>query len=193
MPIVVTVHPLIEAAGRHGELPSWSCLSGPRREHAERVTALIGEWNLALAVPEAEQIRRRAAGMLHDALKDVPPDDLRRLVPGEWPDALLHAPAAALQLREEGIKDEELLLAIQYHSVGHPEFGALGEQLYMADYLDPGRDFGAEGREALRARMPDAHDEVLVSVARGRITARLEADAPVLEASIQFWNRIIDA
>jgi HD superfamily phosphohydrolase YqeK len=186
------MHPLIEAAGLHGELPAWSCLSGPRREHAERVTALIDGWNVALAVPDAERVRRRAAGVLHDALKGAPTDGLRRLVPGDWPDALLHAPAAALRLREEGVTDEELLLAIEYHPVGHPEFGTLGEQLYMADYLDPGRNFGAEGRDALRARMPGAHHEVLVSVARGRITARLEVDAPVLDVSIQFWNRIID-
>jgi len=187
------MHPLIEAAGRHGELPSWSCLSASRREHTESVAALIDEWNVALGVPDAERVRRRGAATLHDALKDAPPDDLRRLVPGDWPDALLHAPAAALRLSEEGVEDEEFLLAIRYHPVGHPEFGVLGEQLYMADYLDPGRDFGLEGREALRARMPDAHHDVLIAIVRARIMARLETDAPVMATSIRFWNGLIEA
>ncbi|MFQ5529373.1 MAG: HD domain-containing protein [Gemmatimonadota bacterium] len=187
------MHPLIEAAGRHGELPSWARLSAARREHAERVTALIDDWSVTLAIPEAERIRRRAAGMLHDALKDAPPDDLRKLVVVDWPDPLLHAPAVAQRLRADGVDDEELLLAVQYHSVGHPDFGHLAEHLYVADYLDPGRPFEAEQRAALRARMPDAEDEVLRCVARRRIASRLEADAPVLTASIHFWNRLANS
>ncbi|MDH3427728.1 MAG: HD domain-containing protein [Gemmatimonadota bacterium] len=185
------MHPLIEAAGRHGELPSWSCLSATRREHAERVTALIETWNVALEVPELESVRRRAAGMLHDALKDAAPDALRKLVPDDWPDALVHGPAMARRLRGEGVDDEELLLAIEYHSVGHPDFRGLGELLYLADYLDPGRSFESKQRAELRAQMPGGHDDVLRSVARSRIAGRLAADVSVLTTSIQFWNRMV--
>ena len=185
------MHPLIEAAGVRGEFPVWACLSEDRRGHARRVSALIGEWADGLAVGESDRVRWRAAGLLHDALKDADPDDLRDLVAVNWPDPVLHAPAVAERLAQEGVKDEELLLAVRYHSVGHPDFGALAEHLYLADYLESGRPFRSDERAVLRARMPDELADVLREVARRRISGRLEADAPVLMASIEFWNRIV--
>ena len=184
------MHPLIEAAGIRGEFPVWACLSEIRRGHARRVSALIGDWADELAIEESDRIRWRAAGLLHDALKDADPGDLTEFVSTSWPDPLLHAPAAAERLLRDGVEDEELLLAVRYHSVGHPDFGTLAEHLYLADYLEPGRTFLADEREALRARMPNARADVLRAVVRRRIYSRLEADTPVLMASIEFWNRI---
>jgi len=185
------MHPLIEAAGREGELPAWSCMSKERRGHVERVAALIGDWADVLALPESDQIRWRAAGLLHDVLKDARLEKLRDLVTEDWPEPLLHAPAAAERLSREGIDDEELLLAVRYHPVGHPEIGSLAEHLYLADYLEPGRSFRSNERAALLARMPEEHAGVLRDVARRRITDRLEKNDPVLTVSMDFWNRIV--
>jgi len=185
------MHPLIEAAGRFGEFPAWACLSKKRRHHAARVSDLLGDWAESLCLSETDQIRWRAAGLLHDVLKDAKAKDLRKLVTLDWPDPLLHAPAAAERLSREGIQDEELLLAVRYHPVGHPEFGALAEHLYLADYLDSGRPLRRKKRAALRNRMPDEHAKVLRKVVRIRISDRLKADARVLPVSIEFWNRIV--
>ncbi len=185
------MHPLIEAAGIRGEYPVWACLSEQRRDHARRVSELIGDWADELAIEESDRIRWRAAGLLHDALKDADPDDLRELVSGSWPDPLLHAPAVAERLCRDGVEDEELLLAVRYHSVGHPDFGPLAEHLYLADFLEPGRTFQSDEIAALRERMPDGHIDVLREVAGRRISRRLEAEDPLLMASIEFWNRIV--
>jgi len=185
------MHPLIEAAGRRGEFPAWACLSKKRRHHAARVADLLGDWAESLGLSETDQIRWRAAGLLHDALKDAKTKALRKLVTQDWPVPLLHAPAAAERLSREGVQDEELLLAVRYHPVGHPQFGALAEHLYLADYLESGRSFRRKKRAALRNRMPDEHAEVLLEVARNRISDRLKADARVLTVSIEFWNRIV--
>jgi HD superfamily phosphohydrolase YqeK len=166
-------------------------MSRERRDHVGRVSALIGDWADVLALPESDQIRWRAAGLLHDVLKDASLEKLRNLVTEDWPDPLLHAPAAAERLSREGIDDEELLLAVHYHSVGHPDFGALAEHLYLADYLEPGRSFRSNERAALLARMPEEHTGVLRDVARTRIADRLGADSPVLPVSMDFWNRIV--
>ncbi|MEE8488190.1 MAG: HD domain-containing protein [Gemmatimonadota bacterium] len=187
------MHALIEAAGRHSERPAWACLSDARRSHVGRVADLMGDWADMLALSESDRIRWRAAGLLHDVLKDAEPDDLKNLVAEDWPLPLIHAPAAAERLWREGIEDEELLLAVRYHSVGHPEFEALAEHLYLADYLESGRPFQSDERAVLRARMPDGRTDVLREVARRRITGRLEADDPVLPVSVEFWNRIISS
>ncbi len=55
----------------------------------------------------------------------------------EYP-VLLHAPVGASLLSEKGF-DEQLCLAVRYHSLGSIHMGRLGLVLYLADYLEPGR------------------------------------------------------
>lgn len=186
------MHPLIDAAGRRGEFPAWAELGDRRRAHAERVAALLTAWAETLGLSDDEQVRWRAAGRLHDALKDAATPALRDLVDDgdSWPEALLHGPAVSARLAREGVDDDELLLAVTYHSVGHPSFGALGEHLYLADYLDPGRPETGE-RRALRDAMPDGRDEVLCGVIRRRIEHQLADGRAVLPAAIDFWNRTV--
>jgi HD superfamily phosphohydrolase YqeK len=183
-------HPVIEAAAA-GHLPGWVRVGEGRREHLERVAGLVEEWARALGKPEAERVRWRAAGFLHDALKDEPPDELRtragRAGSG-WPDPLLHGPAVAERLREEGVEDEELLLAVGHHSVGHPAFGALGESLYLADFLDPGRAFHRGERTRLRERLPEERADVLLTVVAWRIGRLLEERRSLMAVTLEFWN-----
>lgn len=187
------MHPLIEAAGRRAEFPGWAELSDHRRAHVERVAALLGLWAETLGLPEAEQVRWRAAGRLHDALKDAAIPALRELVDDDsWPEPLLHGPAVSARLAREGVDDEEFLLAVACHSVGHPSFRALGEHLYLADYLDPGRP-EANDRQALRDAMPAQREEVLPRVILRRIEQQLEARRPILPASVLFWNRTVES
>lgn len=185
------MHPLVEAAGRSGALPDWSACRSDRRAHAARVAQLMGDWAGDLGLDEVEQVRWMAAGNLHDALKDASADDLRPLVGPGWPDSMLHGPACAERLREDGVRDEELLLAVSCHSTGHPHFGALGDFLYLADYLEPGRGFLAAERAALRSRLPADRKEVLIAVTRERIVKLLNQNIPLRSDSIGFWNRVV--
>jgi HD superfamily phosphohydrolase YqeK len=185
------MHPLIEAAGRRGEFPAWAELNDQRRAHVERVAALMAAWAEALGLSEDEQIRWRAAGRLHDALKDAATPALHDLVDeNSWPESLLHGPAVSALLAREGVEDEELLLAVAYHSVGHPSFGALGEHLYLADFLDPGRSDTGD-RQALRDAMPGGRDHVLPRVIRDRLEQQLAEGRVVLPAAVEFWNRTV--
>jgi len=148
-------------------------------------------WAAELGLGAADRQRWRAAGILHDALRDAPPETLRPTVEGDWPDKLLHGPACAARLRKEGVTDEELLLAVSFHSVGHPEFGDLGRFLFLADFLEPGRSFLEEERAALRARLPADRDGVLADVIGMRLTRLFEQRRAVHIASVEFWNRVV--
>jgi len=187
------MHPVIEAAGRRGVLPEWARLGEKRRAHVERVSGLLAEWADELGLPEAEAVRWRAAGRLHDALKDAPASELRAAAgEDDWPDPLLHGPAAAGCLARSGVTDEPFLLAIAYHSVGHPSFDDLGVHLYLADYLEPGRP-DAGHRDALRARMPGDPEKVLPRVIRRRIERQLATGQTILLPAVGFWNRAVAA
>lgn len=186
------MHPLIERAGRDGELPEWAVCSERRREHVARVRELIGAWASELEVPDDDRLRWQAAAVVHDALRDADPDALRRDVEGPWPDPVLHAPACAERLRSEGVEDEELLHAIAYHPLGHPDFADLGRYLYLADFLDPGRSFLTGPRERLRAILPEERDEALRSVIALRLAHRLEVRGSIREETVDWWNALVE-
>jgi 2-amino-4-hydroxy-6-hydroxymethyldihydropteridine diphosphokinase len=185
-------HPLVTAAAS-GRLPEWAVAKPRRREHAVRVAELLDSWAEELGLAEPERARWRAAGCLHDALRDAEPSELRSMVSNAdaLPDGLLHGPATAERLREEGVDDEELLAAIAYHTVGDPGFGILGRALYAADFLDPGRTFLAERRAEMRARAPSELDTVVRDVARERIRDLVCRGLPLDPRTIDFWNRLV--
>jgi HD superfamily phosphohydrolase YqeK len=183
-----------ESASR-GDLPGWAIVTPERRQHIARVAALMDEWAVNLELPLEERSRWRAAAWLHDSLRDADPAALRRLVGAPFDtlaDPLLHGPAAATMLEHEGITDQALLLAVGYHTIGHPEFDVLGRALYLADFLEPGRSFDVEWRGQLRVRMPTAMSPILIEVAAARIGHLIETRRPVRPETVIFWNRIIE-
>ena len=100
--------------------------------------------------------RTRLAALLHDAARETEPEDYLRLA-DEWGLAvgeperkspkLLHGPVAAeLARRELGVEDEEVLEAVRVHTVGAAGIGALALALYVADKIEPARDYPSVGR-----------------------------------------------
>ncbi len=189
------IHPRVVAAAE-GTLPEWTAAGDERRAHADRVAALMAEWSGELGLSEADRIRWVAAGRLHDTLKDADPSELRPHVPRDLlplPDGLLHGPAAAERLRSEGVADEDLLRAIAFHTLGHPELDVLGQALYAADFLEPGRRSRASWRAELRERMPHEMAEVVLQVTRARIMDTLNRKRVLRPETARFWSRLVSS
>ena len=183
---------LIEAAA-DGTLPGWAEAGPSPRAHMARVAALMDAWAAGLGLDTRERMRWRAAAWLHDALRDADPERLRASLGGDyaaWPPGLLHGPAAAARLAEEGVSDQSLLTAVAWHTLGHPDLDLLGRCLYVADYIEPGRTYEPALRAVLRARMPGAVGDVVREVARRRITWLLEAGRPIAQETTAFWNAV---
>jgi predicted HD superfamily hydrolase involved in NAD metabolism len=117
--------------------------------------------NLALA-HDLEADRVRLAALLHDAAREMGSEEFRNLAQ-EWHlrvgDAerqspkLLHGPVAAeLARRELGVDDEEVLRAVRAHTTGEPGMGSLALVLYVADKIEPARDYPSVGRLRTLAR-----------------------------------------
>ena len=185
------MHAIVERAGREAELPEWARCGAARRSHGLRVGDLLAEWAALLDLPPDERIRWRAAGVLHDALKDAPLAELHEVAGAGWPDPVVHAPACADRLAADGVEDESVLGAIRYHPVGHPDLDALGEYLILADYLEPGRSGGAGKRGRLRDRLPDDRHEVLIEIVRQRLGKLLSKRRPLMRCAVDFWNRLV--
>jgi predicted HD superfamily hydrolase involved in NAD metabolism len=95
--------------------------------------------------------RTRLAALLHDAARETEPEEYLRLA-DEWglpvgePERqspkLLHGPVAAeLARRELGVEDEEVLSAIRAHTVGRAGMEPIALALYVADKIEPARDY----------------------------------------------------
>lgn len=186
------LHPVIRAAAA-GDLPDWAVMDAERMAHAERVARLMRKWAKRRGLRRSDRIRWSAAGYLHDALKGMPPRRLRRVydLPDDVPDPILHGPACAVQLKEDGIDDRSLLRAIAHHTTGHRKLDELGRSLYLADYLDPGRLSGRVKRRRLRSRLPAEHDAVLAAVAAAKIGTLLERRLQIPRVTVEFWAEVI--
>lgn len=151
-------------------LPPWAVVTSRRREHVRRVVALLRRWATALRLPAREAARWEHAGWLHDALRDADEAELRRWAPGvPHVVELLHGPAAAARAELEGERDDDVLSAVRWHSIGWVGWGPVGRALYCADFLEPGRTFEVARRAALADRFPDDPEGVVAEVARIRL------------------------
>ena len=82
-------------------LPAWAQVSPKRKEHIERVVALLERWASELNLPDDEASRWKSAGELHDALRDAPETMLRTLSgDAESAAEILHGPAAQFLARQ---------------------------------------------------------------------------------------------
>lgn len=152
-------------------MPPWAIVSHRRLEHVGRVAALVTSWTVTMRLPMDETRRWLRAVWLHDALRDAPEGEMRRWAPNvEGPVELRHGPAAAARAELEGERDDDVLSAVRWHSVGWNGWAQTGRTLYCADFLEPGRDFDREERAALAARFPDNPAGVLRDVVRRRFT-----------------------
>ncbi|MGH7524212.1 MAG: HD domain-containing protein [Gemmatimonadales bacterium] len=165
--------------------------SPTRREHVERVVALLRRWAVALRLPEDEARRWERSGWLHDALRYAPEAEMRRWAPQvEGPVELRHGPAAAARAELEGETDTDVLSAARWHSVGWEGWGWTGRALYCADFLEPGRTFDRAARADLAAVFPDQRDAVLREVVRRRLDYAAAQGWTLPRESIDFRRAI---
>ena len=174
------------------ELPAWACVGEKRRAHISRVTALLDQWAQQLHLPAEEARAWHDAGRFHDALRDADERSLRALA-GDHPDftvEMLHGPAAARRMEQEGETRAELLDAVRHHTVGSDQWGRLGRALYMADYLEPGRKFSHADRAFLAAQVPHDFEATFRQVLRARLEWSLREGMRLYPQAVALWNAV---
>ena len=81
----------------------------------------------------ADPERAEVAAILHDCAKELP--DARE-------SKLLHAPlGASIAEKEFGVTDRDVLDAVRYHTTAKADMGLLTKIIYIADYIEPNRDY----------------------------------------------------
>lgn len=173
------------------DLPDWAVVTDRRRGHIARVAALLAAWAGEMRVDEREAAAWQDAARWHDALRDAPEAQLRALVPeGRYSGPMLHGPAAAARLEADGERRASVLAAVRYHTVGCAQWDRTGRALYMADFLEPGRDWGLADRAFLTAHVPHDFDGVFRQVVRQRLEWALREGNILYPETVELWNSV---
>jgi nicotinate-nucleotide adenylyltransferase len=174
----------------------------------ERMAARIGK----LYAPEKLDILR-AAALLHDVTKEIDADGQIELLEraGERAGELerlsyktLHARTAVYAVKRDypEFADEELLLAVRYHTTGRADMSICEKIIFLADYIDESRKF--EDCVRLRNYFWNAHPENMSESERERhllqtiligldstLVSLIEEGAPTDPDSVAARNFII--
>lgn len=143
-------------------------LSLKRFEHSKQVAQTAADLALKWG---SNPDQAYLAGLLHDVAREMPLsiqmellkyEGLDILLEEEKTSALLHASVSAIVTREEfGIDDPEILEAIMQHTVGGIHMKLLGCILYLADAIEPNRNY--PGVEKIRNLAFEDLDQALLA------------------------------
>ncbi len=135
----------------------------------ETAEALASAWHY----PHPE--KARLAALLHDCAKSEA-------------DALGHAPLGAVIAREEyGIRDAEILGAIRWHTTGRAEMSVLEKIIFIADYIEPGRD-RAPHLDMLRKLAFSDPDKTIYCILEDTLSYLRNSGTCIDAASIETYN-----
>lgn len=140
------------------------------------------------------------AGLCHDYAKQRPDQDFideihqKGLDPDllNYGNAIWHGVVGAELVKDElGIWDEDILNAIRHHTTGAAVMSPLEQVVYMADYIEPARDFpGVE-----KARQITANDlgAGVAYQTKQTLEYLVERNSPVYPKTLETYNAWVPA
>ena len=186
---------------RHLELPelracSYAMMREKRVAHVqgveEEAVRLARRWG-------ADETMARRAGILHDCTKYLELEDQLALCRkyGVELDALeqqavklLHSKTGACIARAVFGEPEEVYWAIFWHTTAKADMTTLEKILYVADYMEPNRDF--EGVERLRALAYEDLDRALLLGVETTIQEMIDRQLPIHSNTLAARDWLID-
>lgn len=143
------------------------------------------------------------AGLLHDCAKcisdekrisiceknDLPINAIERRNP-----SLLHAKAGSiLAAQDYDVEDPEILRAIRSHTTGRPGMTQLEKIIFIADYIEPGRNKAENLDEVRRLAFRDLDEALWVILRDTLLYLRASGDEdeidPMTQETFDFYNK----
>lgn len=157
-------------------------------ETAERLAKQYGE--------NVEQAR--LAAMLHDYAKYFDAEEMRQVVREEgldpnlltYGDELLHAPVGAVLLARQYDLEPDVLSAIRNHTTGEPGMSRLDQILFVADAIEPNRQY--PGVERLRLEAEHSLEAAVVATLRQTIQFLLNKSVRIFPLTIETYNDFVN-
>ena len=145
------------------------------------------------------QKKVKTAALLHDIAKSKNDEELKLILKdsrwsvGQMEVAIapiLHAPAGAVIAEKDfGIEDQEVLEAIRYHTLGHPEMGKIAQVIYAADFISEDRQFSTLNE--IRKKIERDFELGLYLITTNIIKYQLEQDNFIHPYSNDLRNKLL--
>ena len=119
----------------------------------KRLKHCLGVEQTAIELAERFGVDREKAGLaglLHDYAKKLSDEEFLALIDKydlapklkDWGNNVWHGMVGIYKIQEDlGLSDPEILRAIEIHTVGSAQMSDLDKVVYVADYIEPNRDF----------------------------------------------------
>lgn len=167
-------------------------MSAKRFAHVLRVEEMALELcELYKGDPEKVSI----AALTHDYAKERSDDEMIQVIKDNqlsdelipFGNAIWHGVAGAELVRAElGITDEDILNAIRYHTTGAKEMSLLSKIIYVADYVERGRDFPVVA-EARKIALSDL-DEAVAFETKQTLLYLVKQEALIYPKTLETYN-----
>lgn len=151
---------------------------------------------------QVDAAKARLAGLLHDWDKNYSAEDIQQRardldvdVPSHVIDAMpqiLHGFTAAVALAQLYPQlPADVLDAIRYHTTGAQDMDDLAKIIYVADVIEPSRDFS--GVDTLReAAKSVSLDELYFLVYQSALGDLISQGRYIYPASVEIWNALVE-
>lgn len=147
----------------------------------------------------ADSEKAYLAGLLHDSAKEISLEKMNQLIDSKGiafndlarkSKAILHGPAGSILIEEEyNIFDEEIQNAIFYHTTGKPDMSVLEKIIFLADYIEPSRDF--PGVDELRKTADQDLNKAVIAAYNSTIKFLLDKNEYIYELTFFGRNYLI--
>ena len=141
--------------------------------------------------------KARVAALLHDCAKYIPLEERIgycrehhvEVTEAELANlTLLHAKCGSIRAAEEyGIKDPDILHAIEVHTTGCPKMNLLDKIIYVADYIEPNRNHAPHLNELRKEAFADL-DGTVLKIASDTLEYLKEAGKSIDPATYETWT-----
>ncbi|WP_086443954.1 bis(5'-nucleosyl)-tetraphosphatase (symmetrical) YqeK [Candidatus Enterococcus lemimoniae] len=156
----------------------------------------VEETAVALAAKYgASEEKASIAALTHDYAKERPNEEFEMIIQRDGYDqellnygnAIWHGlVGASMVQRELGIKDEEIIEAIRLHTTGAAKMSLLDKIIYVADYIEPGRNFPGV-KEARELALVDL-DEAVAYETKHTLLHLIEQEQKIYPKTIETYN-----
>jgi|SRR5699024_3205450 len=172
-----------------------SNLTEARYEHTLRVASTAVHLASLYNQPADVKKKIELAAIFHDYAKYWSVEELRRWIQQsrlpkdllDYHHELWHGPVASLLIKYQyGIDDQDIQMAIRYHTTGRANMSVFEMLLYLADYIEPGRSF--PGIEEVRQM---ANQDLVVAswmVSKNTLEFLLSKGSTLYPDSIHAYN-----
>ena len=169
----------------------------PKRFHHSEGVAAMGK-HLAEKYG-ADPEKAYVAGWVHDCAKELTLSEMQDIVKGAGLScddyllssrALLHGPAGSVLAETKyGIHDAAIKGAIYYHTTGRKDMTLLEKIIFLADYIEPSRDF--PGVDRLRKLAKKDLDEAMLAAYDSTISHLMDQKAYIYDLTFIGRNDLI--